>query len=298
LYTVLIQLTKVIAPFVPFVADSIFRNLRMPNDPESVHLCHYPEYHKELRDEHLEAAMEKVQVAVSLGHGLRKASDMKVRQPLRQAFVISANKQALSLLQEEQDLIADELNVQKIVFSSDESQFVELQAKPNFRVLGKKMGKLMNSAHKVIAGLSRDELTKLMAGQNITITVEDQSFELSGAEVEVERKVKAGMIAENLGDITVALDTELDDELIQLGLAREIVNKLNLMRKEQGLDISDRIAVTLDTTERVKLCVEQHKALIASEILAVQFSFDKCDGTAIDLNGEAAIVTLEKRTKE
>ena len=273
LYTVLIQLSKVIAPFVPFIADAIYRNLRMPQDAESVHLCHYPAYHKELRDEHLEAAMEKVQVAVSLGHSLRKAHEIKVRQPLRQAYVISANTAALGLLQEEKDLIADELNVQTIVFSSDESQFVTLQAKPNFRVLGKKVGKLMNSAHKVISELSRDELAKLMAGISITITVEDQSIELTPSEVEVERKVKTGLVAENAGDITVALDTELDDELLQLGLAREIVNKLNLMRKEQGLEISDRIAVTLDTTERVKNCIEQHKSLIAPEILAVSFAF-------------------------
>lgn len=294
LYTVLIQLSKVIAPFVPFIAESIYQNLRMQHDPESVHLASYPEYHKELRDEHLEASMAKVQQAVSLGHFLRKTHEIKVRQPLRKAYITSSNATTLSLLQEAEALIADELNVQKIVFSSDEAQFVELQAKPNFRVLGKKIGKLMNSAHKEIALLGRDALAALMSGKNITITVEGQKIELTSDEVQVERKVKEGMVAENVGDITVMLDTELDEELLQLGLAREIVNKLNLMRKEQGLDIADRITVVLDTTERVKSCIDQHQSVISSEILALSFTFGPCAGSEIDLNGERAVVKLQK----
>jgi isoleucyl-tRNA synthetase len=297
LYTVLIQLTKVIAPFVPFIADEIYRNLRMPHDPESVHLCRYPVYRKELRDEHLEAAIKMVQEAVSLGHGLRKGHEIKVRQPLKRAYIISANAVTLGLLKEEKDMIADELNVQEIVFSSDESQFVTLQAKPNFRVLGKKIGKLMNAAHKVIQGLSYEDLSKIMSGQTVSINVEGETLELTHAEVEVERKVKEGLVAENAGDITVALDTELDDELLSLGMAREIVNKLNLMRKEQGLDIADRILVTLDTTDRVKTSLEKHRSYISQEVLALSFTYGPNQGNEIDLNGERAVVSLERRTK-
>ncbi len=297
LYTVLIQLTKVIAPFVPFVAESIYRNLGMPHDPESVHLCSYPVYHKELRHVHLEEAMALVQEVVSLGHSLRKANEIKVRQPLSRAYIISSNKEALKLLEQEQALIADELNVQHIVFTSDEAEFVTLTAKPNFRVLGKKIGKLMNAAHKVIGELSWDALEMLLGGRSIEIEVEGQKITLTPEEVQVERKVKEGLVAENQGDITVMLDTSLDETLLQLGLAREIVNKLNLMRKEQGLDISDRILVTLDTSDRVKKCIEEHKASIAPEILALSFTFAPCQGTVIDLNGEAATVVLERRNK-
>ena len=134
-----------------------------------------------------------------------------------------------------------------------------------------------------------------MEGQSIEILVEGQAIEITKDEVQVERKVKAGLIAENMGDITVALDSELDEELLQLGLAREIVNKLNLMRKEQGLAISDRIAVTLDTTDKVKACIDTHKSYIAPEILALSFSFAPCEGSLLDLNGEQAKVVLEKR---
>ncbi len=298
LYTVLIQLTKVIAPFVPFIADEIYQNLKMPHDPESVHLCDYPTYHKELRDLHLEASMAKVQEVVSLGHSLRKANEIKVRQPLAKAFVISSNAESLALLKEEKDLIADELNVQDIVYSSEESQFVTLQAKPNFRVLGKKIGKLMNAAHKVIGELSRDDLAKLMNGEKIKIVVEGETIELTSSEVQVERKVKEGLIAENHGDVTVALDIELNDELLRLGLAREIVNKINLMRKEEGLDISDRINVTLDTTDKVKSCIEQYASFISPEILALSYRFEPCNGSVIDLNGERAVVTLERRKRD
>lgn len=297
LYTVLIQLTKVIAPFIPFVADAIYRNLRLPNDPESVHLCDYPKYHQELRDTHLEAAMAKVQEAVSLGHALRKAHDLKVRQPLRRAFVISSDPTTLALLQEERELIADELNVLDIEYSADESQFVTLQAKPNFRVLGKKIGKLMNSAHKAIVALTREQLTALLESGSLTIQVEGQNVELTSQEVEVERKVKEGMIAENHGRITVALDTELDDELLRLGLARELVNKINLMRKEQGLDISDRIHVQMDTTDKVKECVDKQGSYIRGEVLALSFSFGPCQGALWDLNGEQATIALSKAEK-
>jgi isoleucyl-tRNA synthetase len=238
--------------------------------------------------------MTLVQVAVSLGHSLRKTNDLKVRQPLKRAFLISSNPTTLALLQEERDLIADELNVQEIVFSSDESQFVTLQAKPNFRILGKKIGKLMKSAQKAIEALTHEDLQALMLGATVTIEIEGEKIELNNQEVEVERKVKAGLVAGNLGDITVALDTELDAELLDLGLAREIVNKLNLMRKEQGLDISDRINVSLETTDRVKACIQKHQSYIAGEVLALSFSFEKTNGTEWDLNGEKAVIHLAK----
>lgn len=294
LYTVLLQLTKVIAPFIPFVADSIYRNIRMEDDPESVHLADYPSYKNVFRNTHIEAAMSQVQIAVSLGHSLRKTNDLKVRQPLKRAYLISSNPTKLALLQEERMLIADELNVQECVFSSDESQFVTLQAKPNFRILGKKIGKLMKSAQAAISNLTNDQLSTLMNGGTVSIDVEGEKIELNNQEVEVDRKVKEGLVAGNFGDITVALDTELDDELIELGLAREIVNKLNLMRKEKGLDIADRISVTIDSTDRVKACIEKYQRYIAGEVLALSFTFEKTNGAELDLNGERATVTLTK----
>ncbi|MBS0654396.1 MAG: isoleucine--tRNA ligase, partial [Verrucomicrobia bacterium] len=294
LYTVLVQLSKVIAPFIPFIAESVYRNLRKNSDPISVHLTDYPHYQVELRDQHLEEAMQKVQDAASLGHSLRKEHQLKVRQPLKRAYIISADATTIALLKEEQALIGDELNVQEVVFSSDESQFVRLKAKPNFRVLGKKLGSKMKQAHQLIEQFSHKELEKLMAGESVDLVIDGETFMLTPEEVHVEREVKEGIIAANSGKITVALDTELTDELLMLGLAREIVNKLNLMRKEVGLEISDRIHVSIDTTERVKKCINEHRDAIASEILALSFTFGPCQGGELDLNGEKAVVAIIK----
>jgi isoleucyl-tRNA synthetase len=294
LYTVLIQLSKVIAPFVPFISESIYKNLAMPHDAESVHLADYPTYHKEQRDIHLEQAMEKVQEAVSLGHALRKEKQLKVRQPLRRAYIISSNKTTLSLLQEEKALIADELNVLEVDFSSDESPFVSVLVKPNFRVLGKKVGKLMKQAQSVIEGFSKKEFDLLLTGKIIDITIEGQVIAITAEDVQIDRIVKEGIVAQNSGDITVALDTALDDELFELGLVREFVNKVNLMRKEQNFEISDRVQVQLDTTDRLQVCVRKHEAYISNEILALSFVFEKCQGSQWDLNGELATIALKK----
>jgi len=294
LYTTLLQLSKVIAPFIPFISETIYQNLRMEKDPLSVHLTDYPLYHKEMRDIHLEQAMQKVQETVSLGHALRKENLLKVRQPLKCAHVISTNAQTLSLLKEEEALIADELNVQEIVFSNDEDAFVAYAVKPNFRVLGKKVGKLMKEVHAAFDHLAPDTRQALLNGENASITVSGQEITLTQDDVQVERSVKEGIIAKNALDITVALDTALDDALIELGLARELVNKINLMRKEQNFDISDRIQVTLETTPKVQTCIEKHKDYIADEILALGFSFEGCTASPIDINGERTAITIQK----
>lgn len=294
LYTVLIQLSKVIAPFIPFISEAIYKNLAMPHDPESVHLTDYPAYHKELRDEHLEAAMDKVQQAVSLGHALRKEHQLKVRQPLQKAFIVSSNPKTVALLKEETALIADELNVQEVVFSSVESQFVSVKAKPNFRVLGKKVGKLMKAVASYFDTLSEDELRTILDKKPLEIVVDGEKITIGQEDVEIQRSVKEGLVALNAQDITVALDTHLSDELLELGLVREIVNKINQMRKELNLDISDRIEVNLDTTKRVQECVEKHKEYISQEILALSYTFEKLPGAEVDLNGESSVISLKR----
>ena len=283
-----------VAPFIPFISEEIYKNLAMPEDPISVHLTDYPAYHKELRDEHLELAMEKVQQAVSLGHALRKEHQLKVRQPLKQAFIVSSNAKTLALLQEESALIADELNVQQVVFSSDESQFVSVKVKPNFRVLGKKVGKLMKALQAYFETLSDDEVKAMLDKKPVDITIEGQTITIGHEDIEIQREVKADLVALNAQDITVALDTHLDDELLELGLVREIVNKINLMRKEVNLEISDRIHVTLASTDRVRTCINKHQEFISQEILALSFTFSEVTGEEIDLNGEKAVIVLKK----
>lgn len=294
LYFILVELTKIAASYVPFISEAIYQNLRTPSMPESVHLSHFPDYHEGRRNQKLEAEMNAVQVAVSLGHSLRKENKLKVRQPLSAAYLISSDPQILSFLEDQKHLIAEELNVKSVVFSQNEEDFVRLQAKPNFRVLGKKVGRLMQAAQAAIQQFSRQQMLEILGGGTIVIHLEGDSFVLTSDDVLVERKVHEGLIAANEGVITIALDTLLTEDLLLEGLAREIVNKVNTLRRESHLAVTDRIALSLQTTDRVKQSFEIHKDYITQEILALEVKFEPCAGSEWDLNGEPAIIAVRK----
>lgn len=295
LYHVLVELSKVAAPFIPFITEEIYQNLRTESMPESVHLCDYPAYHAERRDETLEATMAAVQTIVSLGHALRKEHKLKVRQPLGAAHAASNDAAILALLEAQQNLIAEELNVKKVLFSNDEKQFVSLKAKPNFRVLGKKVGKLMKAAQTAIDQFDQHQLAILMKGGSVEIFLEGESVMLTPEDVQVERAVHEGMVAANEGSITIALETALTEELLLEGLAREVVNKINTMRREGGFDVSDRIKICIDTNDRVKACFADHRDTIMNEVLGVELTFGPCQGGAVwDLNGESATIAIAK----
>ncbi|MFN4173476.1 MAG: DUF5915 domain-containing protein, partial [Parachlamydiaceae bacterium] len=286
LYHVLITLSKIAAPFVPFISEAIYQNLRSIDAPESVHLAFFPEYHGAFRDEDLEKGMEAIQRAVSLGHSLRKEHKLKVRQPLRKAFVACNDENALRFMESQKHLIMDELNVKEVRFLKDETQFVSLKAKPNFRVLGKKIGSKMPQAQAAINNFKHKDLNHLLTHGTFSLFLDGEEIVLTHEDVAVDRVVKEGLYALNEGNITLALDKELDDELLLEGLAREIVNKINTMRREEKFDVSDRIRVEIETTDRVKKAYEIHKDYIVNEVLAKEVSFVANEGTEWDLNGE------------
>jgi isoleucyl-tRNA synthetase len=295
LYHVLLTLTKVAAPYIPFITEAIYQNLKTDQMPASVHLCDYPQYETFLRDEPLEAAMAAVQTTVSLGHALRKEHKLKVRQPLQKAFVISADPQTLKFLQEQQHLIADELNVKTVEFASDETLFVSLKAKPNFRILGKKVGKLMKAAQQTIDNFTQDQLAVLLKGDSLPVTIEGESIVLTPEDVQVERQVLEGLVGANEGVITIALDTALTEELLIEGIARELVNKINTMRREAEFSVTDRIHVKMEASEKVKKAYQDHKDYIDGEVLAVIVDFvPSLEGTEWDINGEATKMALTK----
>lgn len=294
LYTVLLNLVKVAAPFIPFVTDAIYQNLRDLGMPDSVHLCTYPDYRAETRNEDLEEAMKIVQTAVSLGHALRKEHKLKVRQPLGKAHLISSNARDLRFLQDQQHLIAEELNVKALDFCHDEKQFVTLTVKPDFRVLGKKVGKLMRAAQKAIEELTQEQRASLMSGLSVQIALENEPFTLSPEDVSIERTVRDNLVAANAGAITIALDTILNEDLVIEGLAREIVNKINSMRRDQSLEVTDRIHVAVESTDKVYAAFNKHESYIRREVLATSFSFSANDGSSWDLNGEMAKIALKK----
>jgi len=294
LYRVLLDLSKIAAPFVPFLSEAMYRNLRAPSMPESVHLCDFPAYHPKSRDDDLEMTMGAVQTVVNLGHSLRKEHKLKVRQPLSKAFIATSDTRLLHFIEQHQHLIADELNVKEVEFGSNEGELVALRAKPNFRVLGKKVGKLMKAAQTEIEKLDQKQLLQLLEGNSLTLLIEGEPFVITSEDVQVERIVHEGIVAANEGHLTIALNTILNDDLLLEGLMRELINKINTMRREAGLEVSDRIRLRLQTTERVKHCFEKFGKYINNEVLAVSTEFGPCEGTEWDLNGEPTTIYLEK----
>lgn len=294
LYEVLLQLSKIAAPFVPFIADAIYRNLRSNEMPESVHLCDYPVADQALRDVPLEEGMAAIQSAVSLGHALRKEHKVKVRQPLSLAEVACTNAALLSFMEEQKHLIAEELNVKEVEFHPNDAQFVTLKAKPNFRVLGKKIGSKMQAAQAVINELPHNELEQLMEGKSIEKMIAGEKVVLTPEDVQVERYVREGLIASTAQGLTIALDTQLNEDLILEGLAREIVNKVNSMRRDAKFAVSDRIHLKMETTQKVREAFKLHEDWVKNEILALSVDFADCNGDEWDLNGEPAKIIVSK----
>jgi isoleucyl-tRNA synthetase len=292
LYQVLFALTKIAAPFIPFLTEAIYLQLRTENDPESVHLCDFPTVDKPSRDEELEREMTSAQIVVSNAHALRKEHKLKVRQPLKTAHVITADPKALAALKRQEHLIAEELNVHEVAFSENEEEFVSLICKPNFRVLGKKVGPKMRLAQKVIEDFDQTQMATLLTGGTLAIELDGETFTLTPEDVAVERQVREGLVAKSEEGITVALDTALTEDLLLEGIARELINKINTMRRDAGFAVTDRIEIGMETTDRVKKALEKHQPLIMSEVLGVSLAFEAEGGTVWDINGEKTTISL------
>lgn len=286
LYTVLKKLACIAAPFIPFLSEAIYLELKQSDEPLSVHLCRYPIYQEELRASLLEEEMAYVQQVVSIGHALRKEHKLKVRQPLAKAYIISSDSTFIELLGRQQHLITDELNVKALEFVTNEEEFVSLKPKPNFRILGKKVGKQMNSVQRAIEKFTKEQLRALQKGQNVELILEGEKLTLTPEDVSVERLVKPGLLAMTKEGITVALDTILTDALILEGYARELVNKINTMRRDLKYAVTDRIVISIHTTDKVKAAVHAHRDYIIHEVLATELHLECQEGTEWDINGE------------
>lgn len=291
LYSVLLKMAQAMAPFVPFISEAIYQGLRMDKMSESVHLSDFPE--SAPYDQGLVHEVEWAQKASSLGHAVRKEHKLKVRQPLSKAHLITPDSVVLEALRKQSQLIADELNVKSIEFHSEESRFVQWIVKPNFPVLGKKVGKLMPLVQKAVGQLPTGEIRRLLKDEPVSITVDHESVLLTKDDVVIERKVHSNLAAGNEGDLTVVLETELTDELVEEGLAREIVNKINTLRRELQFEVVDRIRVKMQTTPRVEECFKRYSEMIQKEVLAIHVQFGPTEGQLVDLNGEEAVIFLE-----
>lgn len=286
LHYVLVQLSKVAAPFLPFISESIYRNLRQQGSPESVHLCDFPVADGSLRDEALEESMALVMTCVKLGRQLRSEHNLKVRQPLSVLHVVTRDAGIINSISEHQDIIADELNVKQVAFGDHETELATLTAKADFKQLGPRFGPKVKAVAKEIATISSENLEIIAEGGTFSISVDGDDIELGQDDVVIERIPQDGLVVACEGPILVALETALTDELLREGLARELVNKVQNMRKDGGLDVTQRIGVKLAGNEEIKEAVENNLEYFQTETLCVKCDFpETSDGVEWEING-------------
>lgn len=294
LYRVLIRLSQIAAPFVPFISETIYRNLRTDDMPESVHLCDFPVADESRRDQELEQQMETVMTVVGLGRQLRSSFNVKVRQPLATLHVVCRNDSHLEQVGAYADMIREELNVHEIRFSQDESAMAHFNAKPNFSRLGPRLGARVKQSVGWIKAMPTEQLIELLNGKTVQLSLPDgEALELGPEDVVVERQPKEGMAVAAEGAIVVGLDLELTDDLVREGLAREFVNKVQQMRKTAGLEVTQRIQVQFVADDQVAEAIASHEAYVQNEVLALHVKRTlEAAGTEWDLNGHTANIEI------
>ena len=286
LYIALKTFSQVAAPFIPFITESMWQNLRNDEDPISVHLTDYPVAEEDKRDLALEFKMDTVQKAVSMGRSLRSQYNLKNRQPLRSVEFVTRNPEEKAVLLEMEESIREELNVKKVVFHEREDELVEYSAKANFKVLGKELGSLMKAASAVIAALDQSSIQSILEGGTLSIDVEGKTVELTEEKIIVERHEKAALKVVNDGTLTVALDSEITEELKLEGYVRDFVRGIQNLRKESGFEVTDRIEITASGNETLEKAFNMFVDYISSETLAEKATWVSSLENATDISAD------------
>lgn len=271
LYRVLMDFVKLVAPFVPFIAEAIYQRLRFPSDPESVHLCRYPRADKSRIIANLEAEMALARRIVSLGHQARNQAQVKVRQPLSRTLVeVSPADAGSALSAGVLVLIRAELNVEKVtVVPTLQPYFQEVPA-PNFHTLGPRLGRLAQAAAGWIKGQSAKELHEALALGTVKAEVDGEKVEIKAEDVSFEAVLPEGFVLVEEGGLRLLLDTNLDEPLREKGLVRELVHRIQLLRKEAGFKVTDRITLGYQADPPLVETFQKNEGAIASEILALE----------------------------
>ena len=295
LYSVLMKYIKLACPVIPFITEDIYQNLKTDSMPESIHLCDYPEANESLRDEALEKKMDVTQHAVSMGRALRANFSLKIRQPLKAIYLVTRDPEEKTILKEMEGIISEELNVKEVIIRDNEEELVEYQAKANFRVLGKLLGKSMKKGAAKIEGLSMDEIKSLLDGATLSIEIDGTGYDITSESIVVQRTEKENLKVLNEGSLTIGLDTELTEALKQEGLVRDLVRNIQSLRKDSGLDVSDRIKLCISGSDEIKVSIDSHEDYMKNETLAVEWNWKEADGAKDFECGEYSCkIALEK----
>lgn len=297
LYTCLNTISKLISPIAPFFADRLYLDLNEVTEKEqaeSVHLANFPEYRADLVDKSLEERMALAQDISSLTLSLRKKTGINVRQPLSKILVPVLDADFQYKVERVKELILSETNIKAIEFISDTSGVIKKKIKPNFKALGKKVGKDMKAVTGAIQSLSPDEIQRLETKGSLNLPGTDYAISIEDVEI-IAEDVEGWQVA-NMGKLTVALDVHISPELKQEGLARELINRIQNLRKEKAFEVTDRIKVTLAQNTEIQQAVENNFSYICTEILADSLEFKSKieQGATIDIDGESLMLLIEK----
>ena len=278
LYTALVTISKAAAPMIPFMTEDMYQNLVRsvdPSAPESIHLCDFPQVKEEWINKELEDDMEALLKVVVLGRAARNTANIKNRQPIGTMFV----KAEKEMDQFYTDIIADELNVKEVKFAKDVESFISYSFKPQLRTVGPKYGKLLNGIRTALTELNGTEAMKELKETGLlTLDIDGNKVELAEEDLLIETAQTEGYVTETDGDTSVVLDTNLTPELIEEGFVREIISKIQTMRKEAGFEVMDKIHVYAKDNQCIMDIMENHRDEIMSEVLAEEITLNETDG--------------------
>ncbi len=297
LYTALVTISKAAAPMIPFMTEEIYRNLVCSvdkNAPESVHLCDFPKVDENLIDKELEASMEEVLDVVVMGRAARNTANIKNRQPIGTMYV-RAERPLDDMFKA---VVADELNVKNVEFKDDLSDFTSYTFKPQLKTVGPKYGKLLNGIRTHLAELNgREAMKELESTGSLSFDIDGQNVVLSKEDLLIDTAQMEGYVTEEDSTVTVVLDTNLSDALIEEGFVREIISKIQTMRKEAGFEVMDKIVVYSMGNQKIEGYMKEYREEILSDVMASDIRFDEVKGYTKEwsINGESVTLGVEKQ---
>ena len=292
LYTALVTVVKVAAPMIPFMSEDIYQNLVRSVDktaPESIHLCDFPQENEDFIDHELEANMDLVLQIVVAGRACRNTANIKNRQPIGQMYV----KADFELPEFYQEIVEDELNVKKMAFAQDVSAFTSYTFKPQLRTVGPKYGKLLGGIKQYLSSVDGNKaMAELKGNGQLTFEVNGESVVLLEEDLLIDSAQTEGYVSVTDKNVTVVLDTQLTEELIEEGFVREIISKVQTMRKEADFEVTDHIVLSMEGNEKLKAITEKNEDSVKKDVLAEAVAFGSTDGYVKEWNINGETVTL------
>jgi isoleucyl-tRNA synthetase len=296
LYTALVTTCKAAAPMIPFMTEDIYRNIVCKVDasaPESIHLCDFPTVDAAQIDKELEKSMDEVLKVVVMGRACRNTANIKNRQPIAKMYI----KAPETLPEYFTDIIKDELNVKEVIFTEDVSAFISYTFKPQMRTVGPKYGKLLNKIRQILPELDGNAaMAELKAEGALKLNLDGEEVVLTEEDLLIETAQMEGYVSEDNQDISVVIDTNLTPELIEEGFVRELISKIQTMRKEAGFEVMDKIRVSVKNNDRIVEILKKFEQEILSDVMADEIAYDAAAGYTKDwnINGEVVTLSVEK----